>query len=53
MSKNTTDKGGNGWELSIGFYPGILIGMRTYYNKDYNEHVLYLPFIDVCILIDK
>jgi hypothetical protein len=53
MSKNTTDKEDRGWELSIGFYPGILFGARTYYNTDYNEHVIYFPFIDVALIIDN
>lgn len=38
------------WELSVGFYPGILLGARTYEEKDYKTHVLYLPF--VCIILD-
>jgi hypothetical protein len=50
------------WELSIGFYPGILLGVRTYkyqgkalnvnhpeFNK--TDHVFYLPLIDLCITI--
>ena len=37
------------WDLSIGFYPGILIGMRTYSNKNGVSHVFYLPLIDLCI----
>ena len=41
------------WEFSVGFYPGILLGMRTYKeNKRYN-HVLYLPFVDFCLTIYK
>ncbi len=53
MLKNTEDKGAKGWELSIGLYPGILLGIRSYINKDYNEHVVYLPFVDFCLIIDK
>ena len=53
MSKNIEDKGGKGWELSIGFYPGILLGVRSYINESFNEHVLYLPFVDLCLIIDK
>tara|TARA_B100000287_G_scaffold99599_1_gene91688 strand:- start:135 stop:296 length:162 start_codon:yes stop_codon:yes gene_type:complete len=45
--------GNRSWELTVGFYPGILIGVRTYEEKDYYMHVLYLPFIDVCLEIDK
>ena len=41
------------WEISIGLYPGILIGARTYVEKEYVQHVIYLPFVDICIEIDK
>ena len=41
------------WEFSIGFYPGILVGFRSYDQDDRNQHVIYLPFIDVCITIAK
>ena len=41
------------WELSIGFYPGILVGFRTYEQDDRDNHVLYLPFIDACLTILK
>ena len=37
------------WDLSIGFYPGILIGMRTYHGINKTSHVFYLPLIDLCI----
>lgn len=53
MSKNTEDKEGKGWELSIGLYPGILLGIRSYINENYNEHVVYLPFVDICLIVDK
>jgi len=53
MLKNTGDKEGKGWELSIGLYPGVLLGIRSYLNADYDEHVVYLPFIDICLIIDK
>ena len=41
------------WELSVGFYPGIIIGFRTYQQDDRNNHVLYLPFVDICLTIIK
>ena len=41
------------WEISIGFYPGVLIGLRSYPGKNRIDHVLYLPFIDFCITIHK
>ncbi len=37
------------WDISMGFYPGILFGIRTYNNKKGNSHVFYLPLIDLCI----
>ena len=37
------------WELSFGFYPGICLGFRTYNEVDKNNHVLYMPFVDVCL----
>ena len=41
------------WELSMGFYPGIVIGFRTYAQDDRYNHVLYLPFIDICLTVLK
>ena len=37
------------WELSFGFYPGIIVGFRTYREVQKNNHVVYLPFIDMCL----
>jgi len=45
-----------GFELSIGFYPGLLIGMRSYAvpgEKNRVDHVLYLPLVDLCLTIYK
>ena len=39
------------WELSFGFYSGILIGFRTYRETKKTNHVLYIPFADVCLTI--
>ena len=41
------------WSLTIGFYPGILFGFRTYEEKYFNTHVLYLPFVDIALEIDN
>ena len=41
------------WELSIGLYPGILLGIRSYVEQDYVQHVLYLPLVDICLEIEK
>ena len=43
----------NNWELSIGLYPGIVIGIRSYVEKEFVEHVLYLPFVDIALKIEK
>jgi len=41
------------WAVSIGFYPGVLIGMRSYRNEEIVSHVLYLPFFDIALQIFK
>ena len=43
----------NNWELTIGLYPGILIGIRSYVEKEFVEHVLYLPFVDISLKVEK
>jgi hypothetical protein len=40
-----------GWELSVALYPGVLIGIRSYPEKQFTEHVLYLPFVELCLTI--
>ena len=39
------------WELSFGFYPGVLLGFRTYTEVNKVNHVFYLPFFDICLEI--
>ena len=39
------------WELSLGLYPGAVIGVRSYINDKYNEHVIYLPFVELCLTV--
>ena len=41
------------WEFSMGFYPGVLFGMRTYKEQRKNNHVVYLPFVDFCLTTIK
>lgn len=43
------DKEEKAWELSIGLYPGILFGARTYYAENTTTYVFYLPFVDFAI----
>ena len=41
------------WELSVGTFPGILFGMRTYKEESKDNHVIYLGFLDICLTIYK
>ena len=41
------------WELTLGFYPGTLIGIRSYDHKGSVQHVIYLPFVDLCLEVFK
>jgi hypothetical protein len=41
----------NNWELSLGFYTGILFGFRHYEQKNCTDYVLYLPLVDLCLTI--
>ena len=41
------------WSIEVGFYPGILIGVRTYPEPDQTTHVLYLPFVDLALTVFK
>lgn len=40
-----------GWELSIGLYPGVCIGARSYPEQTFVEHVFYVPFVEICLTI--
>ena len=40
-----------GWEISVGLYPGILLGARSYIESAFTEHVLYIPFLELCLTI--
>ncbi len=41
------------WSLSIGTYPGILLGIRTYIEENQTTHVFYLPFVDFALEVYK
>jgi hypothetical protein len=41
------------WSIELGFYPGIVIGARTYLEAEQTTHVLYLPFVDLALTIYK
>ncbi len=41
----------SGWELSLGLYPGVVLGIRSYINKNATDHVLYIPFVELCLTV--
>jgi hypothetical protein len=41
------------WSIEIGFYPGVLIGARTYLEPEQTTHVLYIPFVDIALTVFK
>jgi hypothetical protein len=43
----------NNWILEIGLYPGVLIGARSYVQDNISEHVLYIPFVEICLTIEN
>ena len=48
-----TENNKKAWAITIGLYPGILFGFRSYDQGDINTHVLYMPFIDIAFDIEK
>ena len=42
-----------GWMLELGFYPGLLIGFRSYEDEEKHIHVLYIPFVDLALFVYK
>ena len=49
--KKETQKIKDNWSLSLGFYPGILFGIRSYEEDHALIYVLYLPFVDLALEI--
>ena len=43
------------WDISLGFYPGMLVGFRSYPNtgNGVENHVIYMPFVDICLTIER
>ena len=39
------------WEISLGFYPGILTGFRTNKERNKTNNVIYIPFVDICFTV--
>ena len=45
------DENKSAWSIEIRFYPGFLIGIRSYEMEDAKIHVLYLPLVDLALTI--
>ena len=41
------------WSLELGFYPGVLLGFRSYEDPDRTIRVLYLPLVDLALTVYK
>ena len=41
------------WSISIGFYHGFLLGIRSYEEPNQVTHVLYMPLVDIALEIFK
>jgi hypothetical protein len=41
------------WTIEVGFYPGVLVGVRTYEEPEHTTHVLYIPFVDLALCVYK
>ncbi len=41
------------YSIEIGFYPGILFGIRTYDEPEQITYVFYIPFVDLALEIYK
>tara|TARA_R110000751_G_scaffold67325_1_gene137460 strand:+ start:263 stop:418 length:156 start_codon:yes stop_codon:yes gene_type:complete len=51
MIKKKSKKGD--WSLTLGFYPGIVMGIRTYEEDEQITYVFYIPFVDIALEIYK
>ena len=49
--KEETEVVKDNWSLSIGTYPGLLFGIRSYEEENALIYVLYVPFIDIALEI--
>ena len=43
----------SGFEISLGLYPGVLLGVRSYEyaSGELIDHVIYIPFVELCISV--
>jgi hypothetical protein len=47
------DGEGKSWVIELGLYPGILFGFRSYPEENMITHVLYIPFVDIALIMER
>jgi hypothetical protein len=47
------EKSSKGWSIELGLYPGILLGVREYQEETFTTWVIYFPFVDIAIIVEK
>ena len=53
LEQNPGENAPKMWSIELGLYPGVLFGIRTYKEEFETTHVLYLPFVDVALIIEN
>ena len=41
------------FEVNVGFYPGILIGLRSYHDIGFTTHSFYLPLVSLHVVVEN
>jgi len=41
------------WVIELGFYPGVLLGFRSYIEEDLAIRFVYIPFFDISLKVFK
>ena len=44
------DESKTAWSIELGFYPGVLFGIRSYEQETESITVLYIPFVDIAFI---
>ena len=53
VNKDNTIKPRMSFDVNIGFYPGIVIGIRTYHDVGFTTHAFYLPLVSLHIVVEN
>ena len=41
------------FEVNVGFYPGVVVGIRTYHDVGFTTHVFYLPLVSLHVVVEN